>query len=138
MAGSWHRAFVVWLLVIACETAHGMLRNLYVTPAIGDFPARRLAVPMAVLLNFAVTWLTVRWIGERRESALLASGPMWVILTAAFEIALGRVLGYGWPRIFEDHDLARGGFMSLGLLALALSPWLAARLRGLTAAGTRR
>jgi hypothetical protein len=47
-----------------------------------------------------------------------------------FEIGLGRlVLGLPWDRITEDYDLTRGGFLGLGLLFMAVSPLLAARVR---------
>ena len=60
-------------------------------------------------------------------------GLEWAALTVLFEIGLGRlVLGLPWERLAEDYDLRRGGFMGLGLLVMALSPLLAARLRGLT------
>ena len=33
----WIRALVVWLLIIAAETVHGILRNLFLVPVVGDF-----------------------------------------------------------------------------------------------------
>ena len=33
----WIRALVVWLLTIAAETVHGILRNLFLVPVVGDF-----------------------------------------------------------------------------------------------------
>ena len=54
-----------------------------------------------------------------------------MVLTILFEIGLGRlVLGLPWDRIAEDYDPARGGFLGVGLLFMAVSPLLAARLRG--------
>jgi hypothetical protein len=56
-----------------------------------------------------------------------------VVLTVVFEIGLGRlVLSLPWERIAEDYDPARGGFLGLGLLFMAVSPPLAARLRAET------
>ena len=34
------RALLVWLVVIAAETAHGVLRGLLLVPLVGDRPAR--------------------------------------------------------------------------------------------------
>lgn len=56
-------------------------------------------------------------------------GGLWIVLTLAFEVGLGRLAGYGWDRIFADYDLARGGLMPLGLLAMGLIPWLVQRLQ---------
>jgi hypothetical protein len=58
-------------------------------------------------------------------------GVLWVALTLAFEVSLGRlVLGYSWDRVLEDYDPTRGGFLSLGMLVLLLSPQIAAKARG--------
>ena len=62
---------------------------------------------------------------------LLVIGLMWVALNLLFEIGLGRmVLDLTWDRLLEDYDLARGGFFGLGLLFMAVSPLLAAKVAG--------
>ncbi len=61
---------------------------------------------------------------------LVGVGLLWVVLTVLFEIGLGRLaLGLPWDRITEDYDSARGGFLGFGLLLMAVSPILAARVR---------
>jgi hypothetical protein len=54
---------------------------------------------------------------------------MWVVLTVAFEFALGTLLGLTRDRMLADYDLSAGGFMLFGLLFMLLSPMFAARLR---------
>jgi hypothetical protein len=62
---------------------------------------------------------------------LLGVGLLWAVLTVLFEVGLGRlVLGLPWDRISADYDRSRGGFLVLGLLFMAVSPLLAARIRG--------
>ena len=39
------RAFLVWLVLIGFETAHGILRSLLLVPLFGDFPARSQCLP---------------------------------------------------------------------------------------------
>jgi hypothetical protein len=55
---------------------------------------------------------------------------VWVVLTAAFELGLGTMLGLPLARILADYDVAQGGFMGFGLLFMLLTPALAARARG--------
>lgn len=125
------RAVLVWLVIIAVETVHGVLRTFLLVPLVGDFPARRVSVLTGSLLIFGVAWAFVRWIGADTRLRLLGVGLLWVVLTVLFEIGLGRfVLGLPWERITEDYDVTRGGFMGLGLLFMAASPRLAAWLRG--------
>ncbi len=128
----WFRAVAVWLVIIAVESIHGTLRQLLLVPAIGDFPARRVAVFSGTLLIFLVTLVTVRWLSARSRRSLLAVGGLWVALTIAFELVLGRmVFGYDWSRLIEDYDLSRGGLMGLGLIAMLFMPIVVAHIRRL-------
>ena len=124
------RALVVWLVIIAVETVHGILRTLLLVPMMGDFPARQVSVFTGSLLIFGVTLLFINWIAARTTLQLLMVGTIWVLLTILFEITLGRlVLDLSWDRITEDYDITRGGFLGFGLLFMAVSPLLATRFR---------
>ena len=129
---AWFRGLLVWLLIIAVESVHGTLRQVFLAPVLGDAEARRVAVFSGMALILLVTLLTIRWIAIREHRHLLRLGALWVVLTGAFEVALGRALGFSWQRIFEDYDLPNGGLMGVGLAAMLFTPMLAARLRGLT------
>jgi hypothetical protein len=51
------RVFAVWLVIIAAETVHGVLRGLLLVPFVGDLPARQIGVPIGSLIIFAVASL---------------------------------------------------------------------------------
>jgi hypothetical protein len=125
------RALTVWFVIIVAESVHGTLRTLYLAPLIGDFPARRVGVFVAVAIIFAITLAFTRWMDAHTRGQLLGIGLLWVALTVTFETVLGRgVFHYDWPRILSDYDLSRGGLMGFGLLAMVFTPLLAARIRG--------
>ena len=123
------RALVVWLLIIVAETVHGVLRQLFLTPVVGDANARQIGVLVGSLLIFAISVLCSRWLDARTLRAQLTVGLVWVALTVAFELGLGTLLGLTRERMLADYDLAEGGFMAFGLLFMLLAPALAARLR---------
>jgi hypothetical protein len=122
------RALLVWLLLMAAETIHGALRNLFLVPAVGDFHARQLGVVIGSVLILAITVLTIGWIGPTSDRSALSIGMLWLALTVAFEFIIGRALGRPWKALLADYDLTRGGLLSLGMIILALAPWVAARL----------
>lgn len=125
------RAFAAWLVTIAAETVHGILRTMLLVPLVGDLAARQIGVPIGSCPIFAVACLCVRWIAATTKLRLLGVGLLWAVLTVLFEIGLGRlVLNLPWDWITENDDLTRGGFLGLGLLFMAVSPLLAARIRG--------
>ncbi len=116
------RAFLVWLVIITTESLNGALRRLLLSPEV-EFGVRQVSVVIGSIIIFAVTWLFMDWIKVRTTRATLAIGALWVVLTLAFEIALGRLTGAGWAYTLADYDLAHGGLMPLGLLAMGLTPW---------------
>jgi hypothetical protein len=119
--------------MMVAESVHGTLRTLLLAPRTGDFQARQVSVVTGTLLIFGIAWLFIRWVQAGTTARLLAVGVFWVALTVLFEVGLGRlVLGLPWERLAEDYHLSRGGFMGLGLLVMAFSPLLAARLCGTT------
>jgi len=132
------RTLLVWLLLMAVETAHGILRNLFLTPVVGDFRARQMGVFIGSGLILVVTYLTIRWMlggtmgglsHGLAEIPLIRIGVWWTVLTVGFEFGLGRAIGRPWTDMLADYDFAHGGLMPFGLVALLCAPWIAARLR---------
>ena len=123
------RAVLVWLLMMAIETIHGVLRNLFLAPLVGDLRARQIGVFIGAALILSIAVLLLGWIRPNSVRSLLGIGAMWLALTLAFEFGLGRALGRPWDAMLADYDLTRGGLLSIGTVLLALSPWIAARIR---------
>jgi hypothetical protein len=123
------RALVVWLAIIAAETLHGVVRQLFLTPVVGDVAARQIGVAVGSLIVLAMALASARWLGAKTWRQQLAVGAAWVALTIAFEVALGAALGVTRERMLADYDLTAGGFMAFGLAFMLLAPVLAGRLR---------
>jgi len=124
------RALLVWLVLIAAETVHGILRAVALVPLVGEFRSNQIGVFTGSAIILVIAYLTIRWIGATQRSELLTVGAIWLALTVAFEVLFGRfVVGLSWERIAADFDLPRGGLMPLGLLLLLFAPMIAGRLR---------
>ena len=126
------RALLVWLLMMVVETIHGLLRNHFLVPVIGVVGASQIGVLIGSALVLAIAILTIGWIDPHSERALLTIGAMWLLLTLTFEFGLGHALGRSWTALLADYDLSRGGLLSIGMVVLALSPWIAAHFRNAT------
>lgn len=125
------RVIAVWMLLMLVETLHGMVREVFIAPVLGDLPARQLGVLIGGLLILAIAVATIRWMGTRTARSQWRAGGLWIALTLMFEILLGLWIGLGWHRILEDYDPTRGGLMLLGLALMLCAPRLAARIRGI-------
>ncbi len=126
------RAFLVWLVIIFAESVHGTLRQIFLAPLVGDFPARRIAFFVGIGLIFLIAYFFIRWIAAPTAKSLFLVGLLWAILTLVFEFALGFwILGFSRERVFEDYDVSRGGLMSFGLIFMIFAPLAAAKMHGL-------
>jgi hypothetical protein len=123
------RALLVWLLMMAVETIHGVLRNRFLAPIIGDVGAHQIGVLIGSALILGIAILAIGWIHTTSERALLTIGALWLVLTLACEFGLGHALGRSWAALLADYDLTRGGLLSIGMVVLALAPWIAAHFR---------
>ncbi len=129
---SFYRIFMAWLIIIFAEMVHGILRGLFLVPVLGDFASRQVGVFTGSLIILAIAYMTVRWIGAGSVRQLFAAGLIWMTLTLAFEIIFGRfVMHFGWERILSDFNILHGGLLALGMIFMAFSPFLAAKLRNI-------
>ncbi|HMC63594.1 MAG TPA: hypothetical protein VKI65_01525, partial [Gemmataceae bacterium] len=112
------------------EVLHGIARTMFLSPAVGDFRARQVAVFTGSFLILVVAMLFIRWIRPADAGEAMSIGIVWLVLTLAFEIAFGRyVVQASWSRIASDYNLFRGGLLPIGLFVLTAAPLIAARFR---------
>jgi hypothetical protein len=126
----WKRVLVVFGLIVVAESINGILRRLYLEPVVGSVQAARIGLLIALGLIFVICLAASRWLGPRSQLGWMQVGLVLVVLMLAFEIGLGRAMGYSWNRILADYDPSRGGLMLLGMIGLLYAPRFAARLRG--------
>ena len=126
------RAIAIWLVLIVAEIFHGIARGILLVPYVGEFRSNQIGVFTGSLIILVLALICVRWIGATRPVQLLMVGFLWLGLTLAFEVLFGRfVMGFSWERLAADYNVLEGGLLPLGMLALLLSPLIAAKLRGL-------
>lgn len=125
------KACGVWLLIVPLAIVNGLAREKVLAPLLGQ----QVALPVSGLtlsaLIFGMTLLLVPFLGALGPSHLWAVGVLWVGMTVAFEFLFGHyVMGKEWPRLLEAYRLSGGNLWVVVLIVTAVSPYLAAKLRG--------
>jgi hypothetical protein len=132
------KSIIVWLIFILSESLNGTIRTFWLVPSVGDPLAHYLSLMTGMLIVLSIALLFIRWLGVVRVPQLLGISGLWMGLTLAFEIFLGRfILNYYWGEIWADYDLSQGGLMAFGLLWIALAPLIAAKIQGVLPAPRR-
>ena len=109
------------------ETAHGVVREVFIAPELGAQRARQVGVLVGSIIVLLITRLLFRWLRVSGTRTQFMVGGFWVALTLLFELALGRAMHYPWPRLLSDYNPAQGGLMLLGLAVMFAAPWLISR-----------
>jgi hypothetical protein len=125
------RGVGIWLTLVVVESLHGVIRRLFLEPQLGDLRARQASVFTGAALITLVFWFTLKWLGPQSVRRWWKIGAMWLALTLAFEIGLGRAMGMSWDRIVSDFDPWRGGLLGFGMLVILVAPRILAERRGL-------
>ena len=124
------RSIVVWLVFILAESLNGTIRIFWLVPSLGDSRAQQIAFLTGSVLVLTIATLFIQWLQASRISQLLSIGMLWMMLTLAFEIALGRfIFGYSWEQIAANFNVLNGGLMPFELALLVLAPLIAARIQ---------
>jgi hypothetical protein len=121
----------VWLAFLAVAFGLGAVREILVSPLVGE-PAAHVLGTLAVIAVFlGVMLLFVRW-AEQACSAVdfWLLGLLWLAMTVGFELVFFHfVAGKPWHELVADYNLARGRIWILVLLTMLLGPRLLYGLR---------
>jgi hypothetical protein len=124
------RSFFLWLLFIPLAILNGVVRDLLLTPALGDTAGRALSSVTLSALILGVTILFVRRLGINTPTWLLIVGSFWLVLTMMFEFSFFLlVMGHPMDELLREYDLFRGRLWLLVLATTFFAPLIAARIR---------
>lgn len=123
MAGEAERRWwIAWLGGPFIGAANGALRDLTYQRAVGEQRGHRWStVPAVAAFAAYFAWLERRWPLPSADAAR-RTGAFWLVLTVAFEFALGRGRGLTLREAAADYNLAKGRLWPIVLLWLLVGP----------------
>lgn len=124
------RSFLIWLLFIPLALANGALRDLLLTPVMGDSLGRAVSSLSLSLLILGLTVLMVKRLGVNTRAGYLTVGGIWLALTVLFEVFFFVLLmGHPMDELLLDFDIFRGRLWLMVLAATFFAPILASKIR---------
>jgi len=119
-------ATLAWFGFMAIAVTTGVLRELLLTPRLGEHTAHQAGTLLVCLLIAAVIVPTIRRLRPTPAQAL-AIGAAWVAMTVAFEIGVFHfIVGHPLSVLLADYNLAAGRLWPLVLITELLMPWIVA------------
>ncbi len=127
----WLKTTVLWLAILVLAILNGMLREKALIPAFGSFVAFIASGAILSLCIFLVAFSAVPWYGPLAIRHWLIVGLFWLLLTLAFEFSFGLfVQNKTWAELFDAYTFRGGNIWPIVLAVTFISPWLAAKIRG--------
>lgn len=128
----WLKAAALWLAILVLAILNGLLRENALVPAFGNFTGFIASGSILSICIFLVAFTTAQCYGPLTSSQWLLVGLFWLLLTVVFEFSFGRVVQHKtWAELFVAYTFREGNIWPVVLVSTLLSPWLAAKLRGL-------
>lgn len=122
----------IWLLIVVMAIFNGLFREKILVSLIGTDLALPLSGLLLSILVFLVSFTLITFLDFSTASVLFVIGGFWVLLTLSFEFLFGHfVVGKSWQEIMQVFNILEGDFFLLVLIVTALSPWMAAKARGI-------
>ncbi|MGB5082310.1 MAG: hypothetical protein WBO23_16400 [Burkholderiales bacterium] len=126
------KALALWLAILVLAVLNGTLREKILMPSLGSFGA---LVASGIILSgciFLAAFAGAPWFGKLAPPAWALIGLSWLALTLAFEFGFGRFVQHkAWTELFAAYTFKGGNIWPLVLVVILVSPWLAAKWRGL-------
>jgi hypothetical protein len=123
-------ALLYYAIVFGCGFALGVVRTLWLVPAVGARIAELCELPLMMAISvLAAAWVTRRLAVPRHAGPRLAMGGIALALLLAFEFGLVLQLrGVTFAEYFATRDPVSGSAYAMSLVLFGLAPWLLARL----------
>jgi hypothetical protein len=125
------KALSIWAVILVLAIVNGILRESVLIPGFGTPVALVLSGLLLSALIIGVAYVSLSWLQISRPVQFWLVGFGWLALTLVFEFSFGIWQGKSWPVLLEAYTFKDGNIWPVVLVATAVAPYLAAKLKGL-------
>jgi len=125
-------AFGIWFTYTAVDLLYGILRRLFVAPALGEYNGHIINVAILIGLIVGLTYLFVNSLRIQyyKKTDFLFIGMSWLVLSVLTKFGYSRYLGESsWEQLIIEIDISKGRLWALVLLAELIVPLIFGAVR---------
>lgn len=123
------RGITGWFAILVVAVVNGGLRDRYVRPRFGFFPAEVYGagiLSLAVLVSALLVMRPAAANGHYRAACQISA--LWLVLTLAFEFLFFHFVGkHSWSELCASYRFWEGRLWSVVVLVVALAPFFACK-----------
>jgi hypothetical protein len=122
---SWARVLITWALLAIAMSLNGILREAVLKRVMNDGVADVVSACLGAIIILAVTRPMFRPLRAWPDAALMLTTVVLVLLTVAFELAVGRFVDQkAWAELFGNYAIWRGRLWPILLALVGLTPFI--------------
>ena len=122
--------FIAWFGIVVLGLLNATIRQVIYARYVSELAAHQISTLTFAVMVGLYAWTLSVFLKLTSPGEAFGVGIMWMILTVAFEFALGRyVVGDSWSKLLADYDLSEGRVWSLFILWVGLAPYVFYRLK---------
>ena len=125
-------AFGIWFTYTAVDLLYGILRQLFVAPALGEYNGHIINVAVLIGLIVGLTYLFVNSVRIQyyKKTDFLFIGMSWLVLSISAKFGYSRYFGESsWEQLIIEIDISKGRLRALVLLAELIVPFIFGAVR---------
>ncbi len=125
------KALMLWLAIMPCAMANGVLREIVTEPLLGTAIAQPLSGVLLCAMIFAIAYFFIPKIGKGTLATYILVGLIWFALTNLFDFSATLASGKPFSDFLAMFDITTGNLWSLVVIVCLVSPVLTAKIRKL-------
>jgi len=125
------KATGIWFVILVAAVCNGIFREKILAPAFGPDLALPISGFLLAILVLIIAVSLVHKMGNAQHKTYLLIGLYWLVLTLFFEFIFGYfVADKSFREVIEIFNILKGNLFIVVLLVTAISPVIAAKVRG--------
>jgi hypothetical protein len=123
------KAFGVWLVFLVAAFVNGAIRELLITPRIGEQVGHIISVFVLSSAIFGITYVFINILEPLPSNTLLLIGTFWLILSLLFEFGFFHyVMHEPWSKLLADYNIFHGRLLIVVWITTLFSPLVCSKL----------
>ena len=123
------KSFFIWLALVFLAVLNGGLREMVISPLVGERYGQPLSGVSLCVIIFVLCWFCIPRIGRGTAKTYWIIGLWWIIWTVLFETCFGFLTGDSLAELMKAYDPTTGNLWLLVVLFTGIAPWLTAKIR---------
>jgi hypothetical protein len=125
MSRYWKRGLIAWLVMAVAMTVNCIIRETAFKKAVGDRAAGVMSAASGIAVIQLIARQAFRPVRPLRRNDVTLLATAWLLMTLAFEFAVGRSVDRkSWRELLTNYDVRRGNLWPFVLATVVAAPFL--------------